>query len=371
MRDLAPRLTGHPLTPPSRCCKPNTKNDASNNWPTCQNGGHSWLGNLLFCGVDNFQCVSPPSSPLPRPGHQLTLPLPLSSDRSASSSNACDSKYQFWWNLGGLCCKNGGSNGDAPPSDKGCPDNWYYSNKFGHCLPKNSGSNPTCTKGSSDAGSKCCKLDKRDEHGCDSGRQFWWGGSSICIDNDHDTNVQCPDKTKSCPNNYTWSFSRGHCVPKKPNDCTWQGPCVNPQHSWFPANKWCAGSGPSQHKRSPRRSSSLPFGVIDSARCPEGGVACPIGRSRSASALFECLQPDDDLESCGGCSSLGQGADCTAIAGARAVGCTAGLCEVYTCQRGFAVGHDGKSCVPSSETGSTAFLTAQARHLKRAAAALA
>jgi hypothetical protein len=329
-------------------------------------------GSATFCSAAPLTPRASSSSKLP--SAQLAADLSASCSplpHRASSSSACDSRYQFWWNLGGLCCKNGGTGGDAPPSDKGCPNDWYYSAKFGHCLPKYSGSSPTCSTGSWDAGSKCCQIVKRDPNGCSVGSQFWWPLGNFCLDNDHDTSGQCPDPAKSCPTNYSWSYSRGHCIPKTSNGCSNVGQCTNWRHTWFPSLKWCAGSGPSPHKRSARRASSLPFGVVDPARCPEGGVACPIGRARSTtSGAFECLQPEEDLESCGGCTSLGQGVDCTAIAGSRAVGCTAGLCEVYTCERGFAVGPDGRSCVPSSAAaGSTAFLTAQARHAKRAALA--
>ncbi|KIM44389.1 hypothetical protein M413DRAFT_66908, partial [Hebeloma cylindrosporum] len=53
-----------------------------------------------------------------------------------------------------------------------------------------------------------------------------------------------------------------------------------------------------------------------------------------------------ELESCGGCTSLGKGQDCTRIEGAWNVGCHEGSCFVYTCAGGFTIGADGKSCIP-------------------------
>jgi hypothetical protein len=41
---------------------------------------------------------------------------------------------------------------------------------------------------------------------------------------------------------------------------------------------------------------------------------------------YECLDTATELESCGGCVSLGSGQDCTAILGAWNVGCEQGHC---------------------------------------------
>ena len=74
----------------------------------------------------------------------------------------------------------------------------------------------------------------------------------------------------------------------------------------------------------------------DAKLCPAGLAACPIpGASLGASDAYECLDAMNDLQSCGGCASLGQGQDCTAIKGARWMGCNQGQCEVYSCRAGF------------------------------------
>jgi hypothetical protein len=79
--------------------------------------------------------------------------------------------------------------------------------------------------------------------------------------------------------------------------------------------------------------------------CPTGLNACPISGASGLTGDFECLDATNELESCGGCASLGQGQDCTAIKGAWNVGCERGTCAVYTCAGGFRRSSDGKSCV--------------------------
>ena len=71
----------------------------------------------------------------------------------------------------------------------------------------------------------------------------------------------------------------------------------------------------------------------ENALCPVGLAACPIeGRLNGE---YECLDSTNDIQSCGGCASLGTGQDCTAIRGARWMGCNEGKCEVYSCRAGF------------------------------------
>jgi hypothetical protein len=82
-----------------------------------------------------------------------------------------------------------------------------------------------------------------------------------------------------------------------------------------------------------------------------------------SSGDYECVDIDNDLNSCGGCTSTGAGKDCTAIPGAFNVACTAGACEgklyslspystsayysllVYTCTQGYQLSADQKSCI--------------------------
>ena len=57
-----------------------------------------------------------------------------------------------------------------------------------------------------------------------------------------------------------------------------------------------------------------------------GLTACPIADAHGLTNDLECLDTANELESCGGCSSTGQGTDCTAIEGAWNVGCEQGVC---------------------------------------------
>lgn len=71
----------------------------------------------------------------------------------------------------------------------------------------------------------------------------------------------------------------------------------------------------------------------DGDLCPGALAACPI--EGAADSDYECLDTQSDLQSCGGCASLGQGKDCTLINGAKWMGCVKGQCEIYSCAKGF------------------------------------
>ncbi|PPQ93896.1 hypothetical protein CVT25_007809 [Psilocybe cyanescens] len=84
--------------------------------------------------------------------------------------------------------------------------------------------------------------------------------------------------------------------------------------------------------------------------CPIGLSACQIiGRGAE---LWECVDTQKDLESCGGCMiqssylfSKDDGIDCTAIPGISDVSCVEGKCLVHRCMAGFSVNQAGDSCV--------------------------
>lgn len=80
----------------------------------------------------------------------------------------------------------------------------------------------------------------------------------------------------------------------------------------------------------------------DGKLCPSSMAACPIDGRQGE---YECLDSQSDLQSCGGCVSMGQGQDCTQIAGARWMGCNEGTCEVYSCKKGWTRSSDGSKCV--------------------------
>lgn len=94
--------------------------------------------------------------------------------------------------------------------------------------------------------------------------------------------------------------------------------------------------------------------------CPTGETACPIPGSKnfesfthshnqiadflSAKGGYECIDTSLSLESCGGCASVGQGRDCTAIPGAVGVGCGGGECIIFSCEHGYSLSLDGTEC---------------------------
>ncbi|OCF54238.1 hypothetical protein L486_08151 [Kwoniella mangroviensis CBS 10435] len=91
----------------------------------------------------------------------------------------------------------------------------------------------------------------------------------------------------------------------------------------------------------------------DLARCPSQQIACPISpmslaevQTVSADTPYECITPQEDLYSCGGCATLGTGQDCTAIPGVLSVSCAVGQCNVYSCKAGFTLSSDGE-CLPN------------------------
>lgn len=81
---------------------------------------------------------------------------------------------------------------------------------------------------------------------------------------------------------------------------------------------------------------------LDEKLCPKNFSVCPI--PGGAVNAYECIDSFTDLGSCGGCTSLGKGRDCTQIPGARWMGCENGGCVVYSCRQGWKL--DGEdTCV--------------------------
>jgi hypothetical protein len=77
--------------------------------------------------------------------------------------------------------------------------------------------------------------------------------------------------------------------------------------------------------------------------CPKNLEACPIKGSLLPGS-YECLDTANELESCGGCASIGKGQDCTTIEGAWNVGCEQGRCKVLACAAGYRLTFDRTSC---------------------------
>ncbi|KAH9451835.1 hypothetical protein MJO29_013529 [Puccinia striiformis f. sp. tritici] len=77
--------------------------------------------------------------------------------------------------------------------------------------------------------------------------------------------------------------------------------------------------------------------------CPTGLDACPIS-SFNTSPGYECVNTQEELEHCGGCSSTGDGVDCNTISGVESAGCSRGQCMAFACKEGFYLGPD-KTCI--------------------------
>ncbi|GAA5915805.1 uncharacterized protein JCM6883_006292, partial [Sporobolomyces salmoneus] len=76
--------------------------------------------------------------------------------------------------------------------------------------------------------------------------------------------------------------------------------------------------------------------------CASGHEACPV----EGTSGFECIETLSNLEQCGGCASSGKGVDCTTLPGVQAVGCEAGVCQIWSCLDNFTYDADSESCVP-------------------------
>ncbi|KNZ48898.1 uncharacterized protein VP01_533g6 [Puccinia sorghi] len=110
-----------------------------------------------------------------------------------------------------------------------------------------------------------------------------------------------------------------------------------------PSDRSCGGPAPSGlPRRNVPESSAL-------SNCPSGLTACPIatGPSLSPSGGFECLDVQQEVTSCGGCSSTGQGVDCTTLKGVSSAGCSAGECKIFSCKPGFQFSFVNNACYKS------------------------
>ncbi|KAJ7021464.1 hypothetical protein C8F04DRAFT_1314359, partial [Mycena alexandri] len=97
----------------------------------------------------------------------------------------------------------------------------------------------------------------------------------------------------------------------------------------------------------------------DPKKCYEGFTACKVpGYSENS---WECVDVQNDLESCGGCSydlSTSSGRDCSAIPGVSDVSCIKGQCVVHKCMTGYDTDDKHSQCVYSEDKG-TELLAAQ------------
>ncbi|KAF9270231.1 hypothetical protein L218DRAFT_22262 [Marasmius fiardii PR-910] len=211
-----------------------------------------------------------------------------------------------------------------------------------------------------------------DAHGSGSkedcaSNEFWYEPKETCLPfggPGNATATSSPPKNRSCPpSGFYWAKDLACCVPTQPISNSPNAPppqCTVGWH-WYPALHVCLPftadrtrtSSPSSHPSGVP--SSVPSGYHRTkprhqkkrrnlSLCPKGLDACPIPGAIGGG--YECLDVLEELESCGGCVSLGQGQDCTAIKGSWNTGCEQGSCVVYSCNAGYLRSSDGTTCIP-------------------------
>jgi len=215
----------------------------------------------------------------------LFIALPIASS-TATGSKSCTEK-EFWSAPNGCCLPIGGPPAPppAPPKGNTCPPTTHY-----------------------------------------------WGQNQGCCVPRHPPPEQGPPP--QCPRGWLWNQTVRKCYPI---------PTPPEQHPSKPSNYHGHGhhnEGTDGHWK--KRSSQLK--LRSAPLCPTGLNACPVSGSKGGD--YECLDTAMELESCGGCASLGAGQNCTAIPGAWNVGCDRGRCTVYTCAGGFKRSLYGDSCIP-------------------------
>ncbi|KAJ6604662.1 protein priA [Mycena vulgaris] len=181
--------------------------------------------------------------------------------------------------------------------------------------------------------------------------EFWYSPKSCCLPTGGPpTPPPPPPKGHDCPpSTHYWNTAQGCCSPRNPSIPSSPPPQCRNGWDWYAGLHMCLPNTPTPPSPPP----SHPSGGYGWKRhahkrsaplCPTGLDACPIPGLSATD--FECIDTAVELESCGGCASLGHGEDCTAIKGAWNVGCEQGRCAVYTCTFGFKRAKDGQSCIP-------------------------
>ena len=213
-------------------------------------------------------------------------------------------------------------------SSKDCPDDEYWlvlyfprsgnlmtlNRSNGHCVRKGSQSPPQ-------------GIDCPDTH-------YWKDGCCVSYnshDDDSDNHPHCHEgwiwkpEARVCVPAHSTPTGPHHPVPSKHfGDGHHDGDDDNGDH-----DDHDSGNGHSDdddhggHWNDHRRKRSFVRKARLAPLCPAGLDACPISMEGGD---YECIDTFRDLESCGGCASLGHGEDCTAIRGAWNVGCHRGHC---------------------------------------------
>ncbi|GBE78200.1 Protein priA [Sparassis crispa] len=185
--------------------------------------------------------------------------------------------------------------------------------------------------------------------------EFMYEAKSCCVKYGGTPSPPTPPAGTQCPSS-GWEYHTGKqcCVPHQPIS-NQPPPQCNNGWEWNDGSSTCCQSGgsspvslsppkPSGKKSSPGKSHKRNTMARRNVLCPNPLEACPIMGLGGLTGDYECLDPQSELESCGGCASTGAGKDCTAIAGVWNVGCEQGRCAIYTCATGYKLAADGQSC---------------------------
>jgi hypothetical protein len=198
--------------------------------------------------------------------------------------------------------------------------------------------------------------------------EFYFDAKKCCVPYGGKTPHPKPPKGKNCPpQGWSWNEATKCCVPHAPLKKNSPPPQCKKGLKWCDVTLACEPKPTPVHKpNSPSPSANGHHGLRPSpshhthssrseygkraARsrepsiCPVDSEACPIATASGLSGEVECIDTSSELESCGGCTSIGQGQDCTAIEGAWNVGCNRGKCEVLSCADGYTLSASGQSC---------------------------
>ncbi|CAK9786598.1 hypothetical protein CC85DRAFT_310932 [Cutaneotrichosporon oleaginosum] len=260
----------------------------------------------------------------------------------------------------GGACVNSDNHFTSVPSGQNCPIGWSWHKRKGCCVPQRESQECDCGEGFNwGSNSWTCK---RPSNGCGRGKWYHQRSGQCCDDYSGGTPPaqECPEGI-SCPTDWWWDGKK--CKPRCPTtpapDCSdWDHGrqcCGGPKPSGGVDNGKGHGGRGKGHGRGKggwggrggwggkhfRRDQALMSGNdLDHATyCPAPGqLACYTTAARTG---YECIDPQTELESCGGCAVGGTGVDCTSLPGAKAVGCEAGECKIYSCASGHAL-VDGK-----------------------------
>jgi len=199
--------------------------------------------------------------------------------------------------------------------------------------------------------------------------EFYFNAKKCCVPYGGTSPRPTPPKGKHCPPlGWNWNEATKCCVPHAPINKKSPPPQCKVGWTWCSTTLSCEPKPTPVHKpHSPSPSASGHHGPRPSAShnthkqtrsehgkraarsrehslCPVDSEACPIATASGLSGDIECIDTSSELESCGGCTSIGLGQDCTAIEGAWNVGCNRGKCEVLSCAEGYTLSASGQSC---------------------------